>query len=103
MKEKLVRDNTQDIEKFEHCKFRNASTVEQLYFLAAKIKEDANKVHEAMYRGSRAQIADELADLLEVIETVCDWADIKFKSVQNKQDFKRKFIGSYKSFTLMEI
>lgn len=103
MKEKLVRDKIQNLEDFEYRSFRNASSVEQLYFLAAKIKEEANEVHEAMYRGSKEQIAEELADLMEVIETVCDWAEITYKSVQDKQITKRKNIGSFKSFTLMEM
>lgn len=104
MNEKLVRDKISKFseEKQDGRKFRQISNAEQLHFLAAKLREESLEVTDAMYNGTALQLTEELADVLEVIETICLWRGIRWDSVQLTQNFKREKKGGFGTFTAMQ-
>jgi len=103
--EKLVRNKVIEFsnDKKDNRIFRTIPVAEQLHFLSQKIQEEALEVQDAMYNGTAEQLTEELADVLEVLETICLWRGIRWDSVQLAQNFKREKKGGFDKFVVMQL
>ena len=99
---KLIRDNLPDIiiSKWEKCDFYIADDIEYYVELLKKLVEESIEVKESK---NKKELIEELADVLEVINSICDnkWIsldDIEKTRLQKKSErwwFSKKIIFKY--------
>ena len=99
---KLVRDNIPDIikAKWENCDFYIASDIEYSIELLKKLVEESIEVKESR---NKKELVEEIADVLEVINSICENNSISMNDVElirlskkkNKWWFSKKIIFKY--------
>ncbi len=99
---KLIRDNIPDIikDKWEKCEFYIASDVEYSIELLKKIVEESIEVKESR---NKKELIEELADVIEVIYSICEDKSItiddiekaRIKKKNEKWGFSKKVIFKY--------
>ena len=94
---KLIRDGIPEIiaESGKTCEVKELSPDAFLQALSAKLVEEAREVQEAVKQGGREEMVKELADLNEVVETLCDLLGIDPKQVSETQQQRRKTRGGF--------
>src|SRR5579884_1388775 len=92
--EKLIRDKvlTSMQELGQKIVHRRLSDEEFLKELKRKLLEEAQELNL-----DDAKLADELADLLEVIETIGKQAKLDFSELRRLQEQRRKIRGSFEN------
>ena len=91
MKRKLVRDNIPKLEK-KYSKLYDsycAGDVEYLSELKLKLIEEVNEFFSD-------ESKEEMADVLEVIYSLCDYKGYSFNEIEEIRKAKRKLKGAFK-------
>ena len=98
---KLVRDNIPNIIKQNNqipsTKILNDE--DYLHHLKLKLVEEANEVNNST---SKKELANELADVLEVLEALINASDISYDEVLKIKDKKTKTNGKFENKILLE-
>lgn len=89
--EKLIRDNIIEIikSKWEKCNYYIADNITYTKKLYEKLIEESNEVINSK---NKDELTEEIADLLEVINTICFDNDIdknKLEEVKKKKKFEK--------------
>jgi len=86
---KLIRDNIPDIikNKWEKCEFYIADDIEYSIELLKKIVEESIEVKKAK---NKKELTEELADVIEVIHSICDNKSISIDDIEKARIKKKK-------------
>ena len=86
---KLIRDNIPDIikNKWGKCEFYIASDVEYSIELLKKLIEESIEVKESR---NKKELIEELADVVEVINSICDYESISIDDIEKARIKKKK-------------
>lgn len=106
MKEKLVRDEIPRIiaEEKQEAVIRTEFDSERIQQLtAAKVLEEAQEVSEALLSGSNNELAEEIADLLEVIDKVIAISGVDYSSIYPMKLAKRTLKGGFNNNYVMRL
>ncbi|MFN7038075.1 MAG: nucleoside triphosphate pyrophosphohydrolase [Alphaproteobacteria bacterium] len=92
--EKLIRDKMPEIMRSKNIEVfeRIMNQTEYLNALKAKLIEEANEVFEA---DSKEELAEEIADILEVIEALAEANNIKLSTIHEIKNNKRNLKGGF--------
>lgn len=99
--EKLIRDKILSFSqaKKDGRKIRKASKEEMPHFLQKKLTEECQEVNQEIEQANKAALMEELGDVLEVIEEICQFYQLDYQQVlqikQNKKDKKGSFSEHY--------
>ena len=98
---KLVRDNIPDIilNNNQTSTTRTLNNEEYLHYLKLKLIEEAN---EANNSSSKEELTNEIADVLEVIESLLKASDISYDDVVKIKEEKAKTNGKFDKKILLE-
>ena len=98
---KLVRDNIPDIilNNNQAPTTKILNNEEYLHYLKLKLIEEAN---EANNTTSKEELTNEIADILEVIESLLNAADISYDNVMKAKDDKAKKNGKFDKRIFLE-
>jgi predicted house-cleaning noncanonical NTP pyrophosphatase (MazG superfamily) len=101
--EKLVRDHVPGLLKRQGVGFRlrTATEIEAGRWLARKLVEETTEVAEAAVE-SRPDIAEEIADVLETIDALREWAGIGPDELDRVRREKRATLGGFNGRLIME-
>lgn len=102
---KLVRDKIPEIMRLKQqaSLVRTAASDEEyFYFLIKKLVEEVNEFIEACSsESSDNDPEDEVADILEVIDTICKFRDFNMGNIQSKKTKKYMERGGFDSRVLL--
>ena len=98
---KLVRDNIPDIilNNNQTSTTRTLNNEEYLHYLKLKLIEEAN---EANNSSSKEELTNEIADVLEVIESLLKTSDISYDDVVKIKEEKAKTNGKFDKKIVLE-
>jgi predicted house-cleaning noncanonical NTP pyrophosphatase (MazG superfamily) len=102
--EKLIRDKIPEIMKLkgQNPIIKIIETDKQyFFFLKEKLLEEANELIEACHLKSKNKAEEEIADILEVIETLIDFKKLNVQEVLNKKKLKKKSRGGFSKRILL--
>jgi len=94
---KLIRDRIPEIIS-QHGKKYSVSIIPRdkfLFALSSKLIEESTEVTEAISKNDRHETIKELADLLEVFETLIDILEIQMSEIQDIQLQRKKSRGGF--------
>ncbi len=99
---KLVRDKIPQIieNQGNTCEFKVLKDEEMNHYLSLKLIEECTEVVEAKTQESKK--IEELADVLEVIKTMCSYMGVKFEEIEEKCKLKRKSRGGFENKIFLE-
>ena len=103
---KLVRDKIPEIMKSENHEPKihvAANDVEFLQFLQLKLLEEINEFIDASKSSTKTEAEEELADVLEVIETLCQLMKYDVREVQMFKNRKKLENGGFSQRTLLDL
>lgn len=98
---KLVRDNIPSLQKKEGAEttYRTLSTEEHALQLRTKLVEEAGEVNES---ATRKELVSELADVLQVLESLCEAEGVSLDEVRKAQADKRDHAGAFNDRVFIE-